>query len=87
MSGRPRHTDPHIEKALCHAERLGWRVQKSSGGHAHCWGRILCPFSNWEGCIIFVYSTPRVPMNHARQIVTKVESCPHRGDAVQGDGL
>jgi len=66
--GRPRHTDSHIEKALAYAESLGWCVEKSGGGHAHCWGRILCPHSTREGCIIFVYSTPRVPINHSRHI-------------------
>lgn len=78
MSGRARHTDPHIEKALRYAEALGWRVQKATGGHAHCWGRLMCPLADREGCIIFVNSTPRVPMNHARQIQNKVDCCPHQ---------
>ena len=80
MSERPRHPDKHIEKALRYAEGLGWRVEKSAGGHAHAWGKLLCPFSTREGCKVFVNGTPRVPMNHARQIQNKVDSCPHQPD-------
>ena len=78
MSDRPRHPDKHIEQALRYAEELGWRVEKSSG-HAHCWGRLRCPFATREGCIVFVNSTPRVPMNHARQLQNKIDCCPHQG--------
>lgn len=31
------------------------------------------------GCIISVYSTPRVPENHARYIRHRVDGCPHEG--------
>lgn len=80
MSERPRHPNKDIEKALRYAENLGWRVEKSAGGHAHVWGRVLCPFATREGCKVFVYGTPRVPTNHAWQIQTRVDSCPHRPD-------
>jgi len=73
---RPRHHNPHIEKAVLYAESLGWRVAVSSG---HAWGRLFCPQSTREGCIICVWSTPKVPENHARHIRSKVDSCPHRG--------
>jgi len=72
---RPRHPKAPIEKALQYAEVLGWRVVASNG---YAWGRLFCPFSNREGCIISVWSTPKVPENHARHIRNKVDSCPHR---------
>ena len=58
---RPRHPDKHIEGAVQYAEALGWRVEMSEG---HAWGHLLCPRSTREGCIIPVWSTPRVPENH-----------------------
>lgn len=76
---RPRHPDKNIEKVIAYAEQLGWRVEKSNG-HAHCWGHLLCPLATRDGCTVFVYSTPRVPMNHARHIQKKIDSCPHGPD-------
>lgn len=72
---RPRHPDKHIEKAVQYAEQQGWRVEMSSG---HSWGQLFCPQSTREGCIIRVWSTPRSPENHARQIRKSVDSCPHQ---------
>ncbi len=71
---RPRHPDKHIEQAVAYAESLGWRVE-ISGGHA--WGRLFCPFADRYGCIISVWSTPRVAQNHARHIRREVDACPH----------
>lgn len=72
---RPRHPNKHIESAVQYSEMLGWRVVLSSG---HAWGHLLCPWSNREGCLISVWSTPRVPENHARQIRSRVDACAHR---------
>ena len=72
---RPRHPDKHIERAIQSAERLGWTVE-ISGGHA--WGRLFCPLHSREGCIVVVYSTPRVPENHARHIQREIDLCPHK---------
>ena len=80
--GRLRHPNSHIEKAAQYAEALGWRVVTSNG---HAWGRLFCPWSTREGCIISVWSTPKVPENHARHIRNKVDSCPHRGGCGQDD--
>lgn len=71
---RPRHPNKHIEQAVQYAESLGWRVE-ISGGHA--WGRLYCPQSTQEGCIVSVWSTPKVPENHARHIRREVDMCPH----------
>jgi hypothetical protein len=71
---RPRHPDKHIEKAIRSAEQLGWTVEVSGG---HAWGRLFCPHHSPDGCIVIVYSTPRVPENHARHIQREIDLCPH----------
>jgi hypothetical protein len=84
---RPRHPNKHIEKAVSYAESLGWRVE-ISGGYA--WGRLFCPQATQKGCIVSVWSTPRVPENHARHIRREVDSCPHcdgNDDAGPGETL
>jgi len=74
---RPRHSNKHIEAAVAYAEACGWRYVEA-GGSAHAWGRMLCAFANRDGCTFSVYSTPRVPENHARHIRNKVDACCHR---------
>lgn len=72
---RPRHPNKSIEQAVRYAESLGWRVEIS---HGHCWGHLLCPLSTREGCIVGVYSTPRNPESHARNIRHAVDViCTH----------
>lgn len=65
-----------------YAEGLGWRVTLSNG---HAWGRLFCPAAVRGGCIISVWSTPKSADNHARQICSRVDSCPHRAEDVGGD--
>ncbi|RIK84787.1 MAG: hypothetical protein DCC68_00410 [Planctomycetota bacterium] len=72
---RPRHPNKHIERAVRHAERRGWRVEMSGG---HAWAKLYCPFAGRGGCIVFVWSTPRSAENHARHIERDVDACPHR---------
>ena len=81
---RPRHPKPEIEKAIQYAEGLGWTAELSNG---HAWGRLFCPQSTREGCIVSVWSTPRSPENHARQIRKVVDRCPHINapDNIAGD--
>lgn len=71
---RPRHTDKHIELAVQYAEKLGWRVQLSRG---HAWGHILCPKSDRDGCSYAVWSTPKNPETHARQLRRNIDCCAH----------
>ena len=75
---RPRHPKPPIEKAIQYAEQLGWRVEIARG---HAWGRLYCPTSSRQGCIISIWSTPRVPENHARHIRKAIDACQHRADS------
>jgi hypothetical protein len=74
-----RHPNKHIREAIKYAETRGWRFQKASG-HAHIFGELLCPFAARGGCIIRVFSTPRVPEEHAARIRREVDACRHDGE-------
>ncbi len=80
---RPRHPKPEIEKAIQYAEELGWKAELSNG---HAWGRLFCPQSTRDGCIVSIWSTPRSPENHARQLRKVVDRCPHGNDPNNIDG-
>jgi len=73
---RSKHPKKEIESALNYAESQGWRIEKSSG-QAHCWGTIYCTLEQREGCKMSVASTPRSPQNHGKQIIKKIDNCPH----------
>ena len=51
MANRPRHTNSDYEKLLREKEKLGWRIQKTSGHF-----KAYCPCSCL--CIVIVPSTP-----------------------------
>ncbi|MGQ3890320.1 hypothetical protein ACQUW5_15065 [Legionella sp. CNM-1927-20] len=76
---RPKHANKEIEQAIKYAELKGWRYS-SSGQSAHAWGRLLCPLASREGHAMSIWSTPKVPGNHARQIRRNVDACEHRGE-------
>ncbi len=76
---RPKHPNKHIEESIQYAEEHGWRYKKT-GKSAHAWGRLLCVLSNRSGCSMSIWSTPRNPLNHANQIIRKVNQCIHDGD-------
>lgn len=76
MPDKPRHPDKDIEKVLRQAESLGWRVEKTAG-RGHAWGRVYCPLQSRDGCKMSIWSTPRNAGNHARQVLSKVDACPH----------
>jgi hypothetical protein len=68
------HPDKHIREALKYAIEKGWTIRKSSG-RAHAWGVIYCQCGHGQ-CWMSVYSTPRIPLSHARDIRRKVDRCP-----------
>lgn len=72
---RSRHPNKEIEASLQYAEAKGWRIEKSK--HGHNWGRIMCPHRGQEGCMKFVYSTPRNTNRHAQDIRRYVDNCSH----------
>ena len=78
--GRARHPKKEVEEAIRHAEANGWRVEM---GGSHAWGRIYCPYNDadcrcGEFCIASVWSTPKNPGNHARQLKRVVDNCTVR---------
>lgn len=78
---RKRHPKQEIEAALCYAEAHGWRVEV---GGSHAWGKIYCPYNDkdcrcGEFCIASIWSTPRNPVNHARQIKKVIDHCVSQG--------
>jgi hypothetical protein len=68
------HPNKHIRQALKYAESKGWIVKKA-GPRAHAWGIIHCEHGH-GGCRMSIWSTPRVPENHAKAIRRKVDRCP-----------
>jgi hypothetical protein len=75
VGSRPTHPSKEIEAAVAYAEAQGWRWRKVKG---HAWGTLLCARHDRDGCFIFVWSTPRSPENHAKQIRRGVDRCPHK---------
>lgn len=72
---RSRHPNKEIEAAVSYAETQGWSWIKVKG---HAWGKLQCAYHDREGCTLFVWSTPRVPENHARQLRRDIDRCPHK---------
>lgn len=66
--------EPPIEEALAYAREHGWSVIKRTGGSAHVWGVMRCPGDCPQ---VSIFSTPRVPENHARALRRAVDRCPH----------
>jgi hypothetical protein len=78
--GRARHPKKEVEKAIRHAEAHGWRIEV---GGSHAWGKMYCPYNDaecrcGEFCITSIWSTPKNPGNHARQLQRVVDNCTAR---------
>jgi len=72
----PDHPNKHIREAIAYALDHGWTCRKA-GPRAHTWGRLYCPQSDRTGCVRGVYSTPKNPEDHAKDIRRAVDRCPH----------
>ena len=83
---RKRHPVKEIEAALEALEAEGWTVEDSKGRSAHAWGFVLCPANAGNACRsgvfcrMSVWSTPRSPHAHARELVRKAHGCLMRDD-------
>lgn len=75
---RPVHPDKDIEAVVAYAESQQWRYV-APGKSAHAWGRLFCPGGRPGDCILSVWSTPSNAHDHARQIMRRVNNCPHHG--------
>ena len=81
------HPNKEVESALQYAEAKGWRVEIASG---HAWGRMYCPYNSracrcGEFCISSIWSTPRNPANHAKQLRRVVDNCIGRAPGPEDD--
>jgi len=70
---RPRHANIDIEKAIQLAEKQLWTFKKG-GESARSWGSLACSVSDGR-CSIAIWSTPKDPSLHAKQITSKVRAC------------
>ena len=80
MATRPRHPRKEIEAAVEYAIQCGWRHAKATG---HAWGRLQCPWNDADcrcGTVyqISIWSTPKNPENHARQIIRLIDGCARK---------
>jgi len=74
---RKKHPNKEIEAVLCYAESRGWHVVERQG---HAWGSVRCPQHREDCrcglfCQMSVWSTPRNPEAHARQLRQKIDGC------------
>ncbi len=85
--GEKRHPSKDVHKALSHAEARGWRIEPAYG---HAWARIYCPFNDMscrygKFCVVSVWSTPKSPVDHARQIRRVVDKCTRLGSGPESN--
>ena len=74
-----KHPNKEIREAISYAVKQGWTVKEASP-RSHSWGQIYCPNRDancrcGEFCITSIWTTPKNPSNHARQIKRIVEGC------------
>jgi hypothetical protein len=72
-----KHSKKEVEEALRYAEDHGWSVEQTKSGHR--WGVAQCG----QGCRVSIWSTPKSPGNHAKQIRRAVDRCPHSGSEAE----
>jgi hypothetical protein len=68
------HQKKEISEAIEYALNNGF-VIVPAGRSSHIAFKLYCPVSSREGCKIPVYSTPRVPRDHADFIRKQVDNC------------
>jgi hypothetical protein len=69
------HPNKEISAAIDDAISLGWSFVKRNG-KGHAYGLLRCPHGS-GGCQKSVFSTPKNPGNHTREIRAAVNRCPH----------
>ncbi|MDK4689693.1 hypothetical protein [Kingella negevensis] len=68
-----KHPNKHIRAAIEFALQHGWEVV-DSGKSAHAFCRLRCLKGHREHQMS-IWSTPKSPENHAKQIIRKVKEC------------
>lgn len=74
-----KHPNKHINDAVKYAVENGWEVVEA-GSSSHAWARLKCPYNDPECrcgkfCLKSVWSTPKNPQDHAKQIRRIVDRC------------
>lgn len=73
-----KHPNKDVRKAVAYALECGWSLEPVRG---HAWGVLYCREKTgepgFERCRRFVWSTPRDPDRHARDIRKAVDACSH----------
>jgi hypothetical protein len=81
---RPSHPNKEIGAAVAYAEERGWVWTKVKG---HAWGKLYCAHHDREGCKLFVWSMPRNPQNHAKQLRRDIDRCPHKEEEKNSENV
>lgn len=71
---RGRHPKKEVEEALAELEASGDWIVTETAGRGHWWGVAKCVFGHGP-CQISIWSTPRSPGNHAKQILRVATRC------------
>ncbi|WP_087144409.1 hypothetical protein [Crenothrix polyspora] len=71
------HPNKVVRDALQYASDNDWRIVQ---GGSHAWGQMYCPYNDktcrcGEFCRASIWSTPKNPENHAKQIRRIVDNC------------
>ena len=74
-----KHPDKHINDALNYVIANGWVIVEA-GSSSHAWARLKCPYNDpscrcGKFCLQSVWSTPKNPQNHAKQIRRIADRC------------
>jgi hypothetical protein len=68
-----KHPNKHIREAIKLAVANGWEMV-DTGKSAHAFCRLRCVAGHTEHQMS-IWSTPKNPENHAKQILHKVQQC------------
>lgn len=82
-----KHPNKEIHAAIEYALKNQWQLVEA-GSSSHAWARLKCPYNDSECrcgqfCLQSIWSTPKNPQNHAKQIRRIVDNClysPHNPD-------
>ncbi|XBS70052.1 hypothetical protein ABK905_01670 [Acerihabitans sp. KWT182] len=66
------HPNKHIHAAIKYALTRGWKFRASQG---HAFGRLCCGKPEHIKHQMSVWSTPKNPEHHAKQICRQVDRC------------
>ena len=74
-----KHPHKDINDAVNYAVENGWEIIET-GSSSHAWGRLKCPYNDLDYrcgkfCLKSIWSTPKSPPNHAKQIRRIVNGC------------